>query len=94
MRDDVLSKKVNQRIDQQRKFEYEISKENRDVVMETTQETWKSLSWKDRLMGLGLYSNEKTSVVIGSEEDEDLELTEDDVERSTINDIPSIKFSD
>ncbi|KAH1084179.1 hypothetical protein J1N35_023940 [Gossypium stocksii] len=68
--------------------------ENRDVVMEATQETGKSLSWKDRLMGLGLYSNEKTIVAIGTEEDEDIELTEDDVERSTINGIPSIKFSD
>ncbi|KAH1031419.1 hypothetical protein J1N35_043593 [Gossypium stocksii] len=45
-------------------------------------------------MGLGLYSNEKTAVAIGPEEDEDFELSEDDVEHSTINGIPSIKFSD
>ncbi|KHG00802.1 PR domain zinc finger protein 1 [Gossypium arboreum] len=42
--------------------------ENQDVAMEATQEIGKSLSWKDRLMGRGLYSNEKTTIAIGFQE--------------------------
>ncbi|KAK5841946.1 hypothetical protein PVK06_004272 [Gossypium arboreum] len=70
------------------------SEESRDVDMETIKETRKSLSWKDRLMGLGFYQNETLTNAAEAEEDEDFELSTDDMERSIINGVPSINFSD
>ncbi|MBA0742325.1 hypothetical protein Gogos_015393, partial [Gossypium gossypioides] len=59
--------------------------ENQDVDMETTTVAGKTLSWKDRLLGIGLYPNERTTNTEGIEEDEDFELSEEDVERSSTN---------
>ncbi|PPS14023.1 hypothetical protein GOBAR_AA06550 [Gossypium barbadense] len=53
--------------------------ENQDVDMETTTVA-------------GLYPNERTTNTEGIEEDEDFELSDEDVEHSSINGIPSIKF--
>ncbi|KAH1131346.1 hypothetical protein J1N35_002724 [Gossypium stocksii] len=48
--------------------------ESRDVDMETTKEARKPFSWKDRLIGTGLYQIEKSPNVAEAEEDEDFEL--------------------
>ncbi|MBA0590892.1 hypothetical protein Gorai_019581 [Gossypium raimondii] len=61
--------------------------ENRDGDMETTTVAGKTLSWKDRLLGIGFYPNERTTNTEGIEEDEDFELSEEDVERSSTNGI-------
>ncbi|MBA0882014.1 hypothetical protein Goshw_009246 [Gossypium schwendimanii] len=59
--------------------------ENQDVDMETTTVAGKTLSWKDRLLGIDFYPNERTTNTEGIEEDEDFELSEEDVERSSTN---------
>ncbi|KAH1032874.1 hypothetical protein J1N35_045048 [Gossypium stocksii] len=68
--------------------------ENRGAVMEATTNSGKTFSWKDRLIGTGLYPNVETTHARGLEEKDDFELSEGDVERSAINGVPSIKFSE
>ncbi|MBA0561268.1 hypothetical protein Golob_018113 [Gossypium lobatum] len=67
--------------------------ENRDVDMETTTVASKTLSWKDQLLGIGFYPNERTTNTKGIEEDEDFELSEEDVERSSTNGSSSNRIS-
>ncbi|KAL1112582.1 hypothetical protein V6Z11_D02G134800 [Gossypium hirsutum] len=54
-----------------------------------------NLSWKDKLMGNGTRNIGKMAMknfVVGV--DEDLEFLEDDINRSIVNGIPTIDFSD
>ncbi|PPS17762.1 hypothetical protein GOBAR_AA02785 [Gossypium barbadense] len=76
------------------KFQIRDIEENQNTVMEATTNSEKTISWKDRLLGTRLYPNVETTNARGSEEEDDFELSEGDVERSIINDIPSIKFSE
>ncbi|MBA0848906.1 hypothetical protein Goshw_008593 [Gossypium schwendimanii] len=51
------------------------------------------LSWKDRLMGKGIFRSRKSINPNGLEDNDDFELLEGDVTRSIVNKIPSIQFS-
>ncbi|KAH1121020.1 hypothetical protein J1N35_004180 [Gossypium stocksii] len=67
--------------------------EDRDVVMDTMPIAENVLSWKDRLIGMGLRADERMTTSDGLDGEEEFELLEEDVECSSVNDIPSIKFS-
>ncbi|MBA0729545.1 hypothetical protein Golax_025593 [Gossypium laxum] len=51
------------------------------------------LSWKDRLMGKGIFGSRKSINPNGLEDNDDFEILEGDVTRSIVNKIPSIQFS-
>ncbi|MBA0566860.1 hypothetical protein Golob_011634 [Gossypium lobatum] len=53
-----------------------------------------SMSWKDKLLGVGSTSSDKEFMESNGGRDEDLILLEDDVIRTTINGIQAIDFSD
>ncbi|KAK5840676.1 hypothetical protein PVK06_009579 [Gossypium arboreum] len=54
-----------------------------------------NLSWKDTLMGIGTGNIAKTAMTnSGMGDDDHLEFLEGDIDRSTVNGIPAIDFSD
>ncbi|MBA0721585.1 hypothetical protein Golax_009109 [Gossypium laxum] len=53
-----------------------------------------SMSWKDKLLGVGSTSSDKEFMESNGGRDEDLILLEDDVIRTTVNGIRAIDFSD
>ncbi|MBA0849510.1 hypothetical protein Goshw_016955 [Gossypium schwendimanii] len=59
--------------------------EDWDVVMDTTLVAEKVLSWKDRLVGMGLRADERTTTSNGLDGVEEFRLLEEDVERSLVN---------
>ncbi|MBA0759234.1 hypothetical protein Gotri_022149 [Gossypium trilobum] len=68
--------------------------EDWDVVMDTTLVAEMVLSWKDRLVGMGLRADERTTTSDGLDGAKEFRLLEEDVERSLVNGIPSINFSE
>ncbi|MBA0713202.1 hypothetical protein Golax_012245, partial [Gossypium laxum] len=53
----------------------------------------RSRSWKDRLMGIGLRIDDKTKTSTKEKDDDDLDLLDEDIMRTSLNNIPTIEFS-
>ncbi|MBA0798803.1 hypothetical protein Gohar_009361 [Gossypium harknessii] len=70
-----------------------IQERDANVVMETNLAPNKPRSWKDCLIGTGLQINDKTESSTRDEDDDDLDLFEDDIVRTSVNGIPAIEFS-
>lgn len=65
-----------------------------DEEMVLAQTLSRPRSWKDRLLGIGLQGADTKEGKRIYNDDEDLELPEADIVRSTINGLPSIRFSE
>ncbi|MBA0767593.1 hypothetical protein Gotri_016461 [Gossypium trilobum] len=50
-------------------------------------------SWKDRLIGTGQRIDDKTEASTNEEDDDDLDLLDEDIVRSSVNGILAIEFS-
>lgn len=61
--------------------------------METAKEGGTSRSWKDRLLGTGLKTEEMRKVPSLLDEDDDFDLFEEDIFRSQVNGVLAIDFS-
>ncbi|MBA0558235.1 hypothetical protein Golob_015263 [Gossypium lobatum] len=64
-----------------------------DVVMEAVLVLDRHRSWKDRLMGIGLQIDDKTKTSTKEKDDDDLDLLDEDIMRTSLNNIPTIEFS-
>ncbi|MBA0612867.1 hypothetical protein Godav_013416 [Gossypium davidsonii] len=62
--------------------------------MDTISPIGKKFSWKDCLLRNGPRASERTETINNEEGEEDFELLESDIVRSSINGIPSIHFSE
>ncbi|MBA0650791.1 hypothetical protein Goklo_018173 [Gossypium klotzschianum] len=64
-----------------------------DVVMGAVLVLDRPRSWKDRLMGIGLRIDDKTKMSTKEKDDDDLDLLDEDSVRTSVNNIPTIEFS-
>ncbi|PPR90069.1 hypothetical protein GOBAR_AA30618 [Gossypium barbadense] len=63
------------------------------IVMETGLAPGKLRLWKDRFMGTGLLTDDKTETPFKEVEEDDLGLLEGDIKKTSVNDISAIEFS-
>ncbi|KAH1038326.1 hypothetical protein J1N35_040069 [Gossypium stocksii] len=66
---------------------------DKDVVIEAVLTSVKPRSWKECLVGTGLWVKGKVATMDNFDDGEDFELLDVDVMRSSVNGIPSINFS-
>ncbi|MBA0632585.1 hypothetical protein Godav_001294 [Gossypium davidsonii] len=77
-----------------KKVRFRAIDEDFDVEMTSAPTTTRPRSWKDYLMGTGLRADVQAQGVDNFYGEDDLELSEVDIVKSTVNGIPSINFSE
>ncbi|MBA0602960.1 hypothetical protein Gorai_003120 [Gossypium raimondii] len=77
-----------------KKVRFRVIDEDFDVEMTSAPTTTRPRSWKDYLMSTGLRADVQAQGVDNFYGEEDLELSEVDIVKSTVNGIPSINFSE
>ncbi|MBA0783574.1 hypothetical protein Gotri_001268 [Gossypium trilobum] len=77
-----------------KKVRFRAIDEDFDAEMTSAPTTTRPRSWKDYLMGTGLRADVQAQGVDNFYGEEDLELSEVDIVKSTVNGIPSINFSE
>ncbi|KAK5802069.1 hypothetical protein PVK06_029650 [Gossypium arboreum] len=74
---------------QAKKGAIEIQNRDADVDIETNLTPNKPRSWKDRLTGTGLQIKDKTEEITREKDDDDIDLLEEDIVRTSVNGIPA-----
>lgn len=65
-----------------------------NIFMKTARTFEKRRSWRDQRIGMGLLAEDNKKILTLQEDDEELDLREEDITRSSVNGVPPINFSE